>query len=593
MLSINSLQKKSFGILRISFVIVAVAISFFVVKSFKTRAQNNPDVETVTTTVTVGNSAPTFTVAPYEDPASTDTSPTGIGTTQDPIYVTFRATATDSNAESYYLLVCSTGSATATNGGKPTCAATEYCTSTLTASGTATSCQHKTDATDPWKNDWYAFVCDTNATAAACSSASQGTATDGSESPFYVNHTPTFDSISTTPITPAIDPGGSITWSATASDPDVPGPIDPEDSSAVKLLVCKTPAMSNGVCTGGSWCESPTKGVLSNPSCTYNAPGVAADGTFNAYVYIVDQHNVASASALQGSLSAFTINNIAPTVTNVKLNGGNHILPEEATTKSISVTARVVDTNGCSTTEIENVYAYAYRSGIGYSSCGTGATPNANNCYPDIACVQDANSCNTDPLSEHYGSATYTCNFNLQYYADPTDADTQYATESWLATVKAVDDDNASGSAEKTSGIDVRSLVAFSVEDAINYGSLGVGEANDPLDRTLLTTATGNVGLDQEHKGAANMCTNYPACEGGTPIPVGNQKYALSAVAYASATALTINSVEIELNIPKVTSSTPTTGTTYWGIYIPPGTLIGTYNGANTITAVKGEIANW
>ncbi|HQA99316.1 MAG TPA: hypothetical protein PLG10_03745, partial [Candidatus Dojkabacteria bacterium] len=67
MLNTHSLQKKSFGILRISFVIVAVAISFFLIKSFETRAQ---DTETVTTTVTVGNSAPSFTVAPYEDPAS-------------------------------------------------------------------------------------------------------------------------------------------------------------------------------------------------------------------------------------------------------------------------------------------------------------------------------------------------------------------------------------------------------------------------------------------------------------------------------------------------------------------------------------------
>jgi len=120
------------------------------------------------------------------------------------------------------------------------------------------------------------------------------------------------------------------------------------------------------------------------------------------------------------------------------------------------------------------------------------------------------------------------------------------------------------------------------------------------LDRTLVTTATGNVGLDQEHSGIANMCTDYnadtnPNCTnvGGTKIPVANQKYALSGLAYASATALSTTATEVELNIPKVTSSTPTTGTTYWGISIPAGTLPGTYNGANTITAVKGEIANW
>lgn len=581
MLNTHSLQKKSFGILRISFVIVAVAISFFLIKSFETRAQ---DTETVTTTVTVGNSAPSFTVQPYEDPASTTAAPTAIGAS-----VVFRATATDSNAESYYLLVCSTGSATATNGGAPTCAAgaTTYCTSSLTASGTATSCSYATQSTDPFTNPWYAFVCDANAAAASCSSSSQGTASDGSESPFYVNHTPLFTVISTTPSPATVNPGASVKWDATASDPDVPGPVGGSDPSAVRLLVCKTNAMSNGVCTGGAWCTSPATGVTSNPSCTYNVPSVAADGLFDAYVFIVDQYNVASASATQGTNSSFTINNIAPTVTNVTLNGGNDINLEEATTKAVSVTATVTDTNGCSTSEITNVYAYVYRSGITYTGCDTTGEADNNNCYPQVACTQDAGTCNAGT-----GAATYTCTINLQYYADPTDTGTVYPAQNWLATVKAIDDDSASANTEITTGVEVNSLVAFSVEDEINYGSLVVGEASDPL-KTLVTTATGNVGLDQEHSGAANMCTDYPTCSGGTPIPVANQKYALSATTYALATALSTSAVEVELNIAKVTSATTTTGTTYWGISIPSGTVAGTYNGANTITAVKGEIANW
>ena len=581
MLNTHSLQKKSFGILRISFVIVAVAISFFLIKSFETRAQ---DTETVTTTVTVGNSAPSFTVQPYEDPASTTAAPTAIGAS-----VVFRATATDSNAESYYLLVCSTGSATATNGGAPTCAAgaTTYCTSSLTASGTATSCSYATQSTNPFTNPWYAFVCDANAAAAACSSSSQGTASDGSESPFYVNHTPLFTVISTTPSPATVNPGASVKWDATASDPDVPGPISGTDPSAVRLLVCKTNAMSNGTCTGGAWCTSSATGVLDNPSCTYTVPGVSADGQFDAYVFIVDQYNVASTSATQGTNSSFTINNIAPTVTNVTLNGGNDINLEEATTKAVSVTATVTDTNGCSTSEITNVYAYVYRSGITYNTCSAAPTSNPNNCYKGIACTQDAGSCNAGT-----GAATYTCTVNLQYYADPTDLNTQFPAQNWLASIQAIDDDGEDPVAHITTGVEVNSLVAFSVQDEINYGSLDAGAASDPL-KTLVTTATGNVGLDQEHSGAANMCTDYPTCSGGTPIPVANQKYALSATTYALATALSTSAVEVELNIAKVTSATPTTGTTYWGISIPSGTVAGTYNGANTITAVKGEIANW
>ena len=574
MLKTNSLQRKSFGILRIFFVIIAVAISFFFIKSFKTKAQTNPDTETVQTTVTVGNSYPNFTVDPFEDPASSTTAPTAVGSN-----VVFKATATDSNSEPYYLLVCSTGAATATNGGAPTCSATTYCTSALTTSGTQASCTYTTQATDPFSNTWYAFVCDNNATAAACSPANQGAGDSGS--PFLVNHTPTFTAINTTPSPAQVDPGQSVTWTATASDPD---------GNTVKLLVCKTQSMTNGVCDGGEWCSTTNPGVASNPTCTYNVPGVAADGTFDAYVYVVDQYNTPSESATQGTNSSFTINNTAPVVSNVTLNGGNAILPEEATTKSIPVTATVTDTNGCSTTEVTNVYAYVYRSGVTYTGCDTAAETNNNYCYAEVACTQDNASCNAGT-----GAATYTCSITMQYYADPTDTGTQHDTENWLASVKAIDDDSASGNTEITTGVELNSLVAFSVQDSINYGSLGVGQANDPLDRTLITTATGNVGLDQEHSGSANMCTDYPSCNtpGGTPIAVTNQKYALTGVAYASGTTLTTTPTEIELNIPKVTTASATTGTTYWGISIPTGTVSGTYNGANTITAVKGERPEW
>ena len=140
----------------------------------------------------------------------------------------------------------------------------------------------------------------------------------------------------------------------------------------------------------------------------------------------------------------------------------------------------------------------------------------------------------------------------------------------------------------------MNSLVAFSVTNTLEYGSLNVLGKNDPLDKTLTTTATGNVGLDQSHHGAANMCTNFSTCTGGTPIPVGKQKYALAAsTAYSSATALTTSAVEVELNLAKPTSTTAVTKNTWWGIEIPSGTLPGEYTGENTITAIKGETANW
>lgn len=561
----NLLQRKSLVFVKISFVLILISISFFLIKGFKVNA------DSVTTSVTIGNNAPTFTTGPIEDPAITSTAPANIGN-----LVNFKATGTDGNGEDYYLIVCSTNSVTAVNGNVPVCnGGTTYCTSSITASGSQASCSYTTLLANPFENPWYAFVCDYHTTASACSDGNQGTGDSGS--PFFVNHLPSFSGITNT--SPA-NPGGSISWTATSSDPD---------GNTVKLLVCKTNSITNGACTDGEWCSSSLSS--SNPTCTYNVPSVYPDGSSDAFAFIVDQYNLPSTDATQGSNSYFTINNVDPVVSAVVLNSGSAIGLTEATTTASSVTATVTDSNSCFGTEITSVSAYVYRSSIQYTGCDDVGEANNNNCYPVISCSIVGGSC-TDITDS---TANYTCSLNFEYYADPTDINTQFDADNWLATVRAEDDDSGSDYTHSASGVELNSLVAFSTGASISYGSLGVGEANDPLDRTLVTTATGNVGLDQEHSGSSVMCTdfeNYPTCLGET-IPVGQQRYYLSSVAYASGTPLSITPTEVELNIAKVTSPTPTTGTVWWGISIPAGTLSGTYNGANTITAIKGEIANW
>jgi hypothetical protein len=477
-------------------------VLIFSIKIFEVHA------DTVTTSVTVGNSAPSFTAGPAENPASSTTSPTNVG-----LDVTFQATANDSNSENYYLLICSSNSATATNGGAPTCGDTTWCTSTSTSSDSQATCSYTTQTGDSTSNTWYAFVCDGNSSSAQCSTGQQGTGDSGS--PFEVNHAPGFSSPSNN--SPQ-NPGGTITWTTTSSD---------SDSDTVKLLVCKTAGISGDACDGGAgdtWCSSSL--VASNPTCDYNIPSVAPDVTNDAYVYVVDQHNFGSTDGAQGSNVSFTINNVAPVVSAVTINGGSAIDLTESSTTSVDLTATVTDNNSCFGGELATIYGYAYRSGIGYTGCDTAGEADNNYCYPEITCTVDGGTCtdNTD------GSADYTCTVNLQYYADPTDTNTEYPTEYWMSTIKAIDDDAANGNTEVASGVKLNSLTAFDVTGAINFGGLGAGESNDPLDKTVTTTPTGNVGLDQEHSGSANMCTDYPTCSAGTPIAVSYQKYALASL---------------------------------------------------------------
>lgn len=526
--------------------------------------------ETVTTQVTVGNSAPTFTAGPAENPASDNTTPTNEGSN-----VTFQATATDSNSEDYYLAICKTNSVTATNGGAPTCGGGNWCITSATTSGNQASCNYTTLDGDAESNVWYAFVCDGNASAANCSSSSQGTGSSGS--PFAVNHDPTFSAVSDNGgagVDSGADPGGTMTFTATASDGDTAGTAD-----TVTLVVCAdTSGATIGGCSGTQLCISSAS--ASNPTCNYSVPSVIPDATPSYYAYVFDSHSFASASNYR--TGTYIINNVAPTVSSVTLNGGSDITTlVKATTADIPITAVVSDNNSCN--DLSTVEASLYRSAITYAGCDTNGEDNNNNCYAQVSCSVSGGSCtgNSD------ATANYSCTVSVQYHADPTIASTQYDAQNWLATVNAIDDDAASDNDEVAAGVEMYTLNAQDVTAAINYGSLDVGQSNDPLDQTTVVTNRGNIGLDQEVSG-----TDLTDVDS---IDVSYQKYALAtSTAYASGTALSTSPTETELNCAKTTvTASPATATIWWGIEIPAGIAPGTYSGSNTLSGIIGEIVNW
>ncbi len=545
--------------------------SLFVIGVLALHFTSKSNADTVSTSVTVGNTPPSFSGDAAENPASDDTTPTDVGAD-----VTFEATANDPNLEDYYLIICKTNAVTPTNGGAPTCDGGQWCISSATSSGSQASCSYTVQATDTNESyDWYAFVCDSNSSSAQCSSANQGSGNSGS--PFSVNHPPVFNTISNDG---PKNPGEAVTWSTNSSttDPDTAGTAD-----TVKLIVCKTPGITADDCDGGAtdrWCVSGF--VADSPSCSYTPPIPTADDTYDAYVYLVDQHYLASTSTTQGTNSSYDVNNVNPVVSNVVIDNGNDINLNESSTYSVTITADVTDNNGCSTTEIPTVVTSLYRSAVGSANCDSAGEEDYDSCYPVKSCTQ--NSCTG-------AGATYTCTVDMQYHADPTDTDTPYTAENWLSTVLATDDDSAQGSTESASGVEVNSLTAMDVTSAIDYGLQTVGTNTGNLDQTTVVTATGNVGLDEQLSG-----TDMTDGSGHT-IVVTQQHYDLSQVAYSSATPLTTTDTEVELNVAKTkstgTTTNPETGDTWWGIEIPTGTVSGSYTGQNTVTAVKGEYADW
>jgi len=500
--------------------------------------------DTATTAVVVGNSAPTFGTDAYETTAVTTVAPINAGSD-----VSFTAISDDPNADSYYLVVCSSDAISTTTAGNPaTCDVVTWGTSTLTSDLATSTATYTTTGSEGCGEicAWYAYVCDNHSTNQKCTAASQGTGDSGSA--FYVNHVPAFTAITPT----SAVPGGTVTFTATASDPDTSGTAD-----TVKLVVCKTAGVTGTSCTGDEYCSSSL--TASNPTCDGTVP-IPAEGSQNYYPYVFDSHDMAAAGSIHGVVDTYTATNAAPVVSSVSLNSGNAItLTTESSTTDISITATITDNNGCADIDsgANDSYVDLYRSGIGRSSCDANAEDDNNNCYAEVDC--------SAPTGCEGGSdldVAITCTVPVQYHADPTDASTVYAAENWTATVVGKDE-ALDHEANAAAAVELNSFSALDVTSAIDYTSLNVGELADAtvLPQSVTVTATGNTGIDVE---------------------------------YQNGTALTTSVAELELNCAKTTiTGSAATSTVYWGLQIPDKTITGSYSGTITFGAVKGESANW
>lgn len=519
--------------------------------------------DTTTTQVTVSNSAPSFSIAPYESPASTATAPTSVGNT-----VTFYATATDSNGDAYRLVLCKTNAITANGVSDPICGGGSYCLSSSTTSGNQASCAYTALSGDPESNAWYAFVCDV-VSGSACSSAAQGTGDAGS--PFSVNHEPAFTAISEN----SALPGADVTFSATASDADVENIAD-----QVRLVVCSTAGATADGCTvpANQLCISSY--TATNPSCSYTLPSVRQDGNVTYYPYVFDSHNLGAANNPLAS-QQYTVLNSAPVVSDVVINGGNPISLTAGTTTNFTVTGTVTDINSCQ--DIANVRTSTYRSGVGYSACDEVSEQNYNYCYALVSCSVVGGTCS----SASDGVSDYSCTVSMQFNADATTSGTLFPTENWLATLRAADS-SLVGTAETVTGVEVNTLLALSLDALVAYGNVGAGTDTGATNATTTVSAVGNVGLDIEVSGTS--MTN-----GTDTIPVANQKYSTASFTYSLAgTALSTTPTFVPLHVTKTTSySTPASKLMYWGIAIPAGISMGTYTGTNTLTAILSDTVNW
>jgi hypothetical protein len=597
-------------------------VVFAVIFLLNIGAQELQQVEAqgmATTTITVLNTPPQWTIDAEEEAESSTSTPTNSGGE-----VSWVATAADSNSAPYFLLICDTANTPSPNAAidtanlgtaPPTCSATstvQWAVSLAASSSDQARAATTTLESFSESNNWYAWVCDDDPVSPRCNAvAKQGNATTAS--PFNVNHRPTFTTYSDD--SPTV-PGAVVTFAASSTDADVTGAAD-----TIQLHVCSTASFSATSSTCNATTLATSTFDATDQVGTYTILIPTRDTNYGAFGYIVDNHGHLATGGQQGADSVLTVGNAAPFVLggDVTLNNGLDMTLTIAAseTPGFDLQFAASDNNSClnasAGSEITGYELSVYRTTVGTSTCYTSGDYDANNCYTstvatstwNLACTASSTSCTGATDLDQI----YDCTFPLWYIADPTDGgatNTVHFATDWSAAVAPVDDNNATGTlASGSIGVEVQSFLALTLDTlAIPFGSLEPGALTDPLVASTTIRAMGNVGMDELLSGEA-MCGTYSgaatcANSATSTIPENNQVYATSSVTYGSATSsgyILSSSTpgELEINVEKSTSTaTQAFGVTYWGIFVPSSiTLAGAYTGENTFIGKTSEPGEW
>jgi hypothetical protein len=255
------------------------------------------------------------------------------------------------------------------------------------------------------------------------------------------------------------------------------------------------------------------------------------------------------------------------------LNNGLDIALVSGTSTPVSVSALVTDFNGFS--DLAHATATIYRSGVG-PSC----TPNENNCF---VLSTNTNTCLFNSCTGN--SCTLTCTAVIPFHADPTD-DGALDGEEWLAYME-VEDTSGGYDFVSAPGVELLTLRAITIDDAINFGSLEVDEDTGAFNPVTTVVNLGNVAINVDIQATDLVDTSAQSI-----IPADLLKVATSTFTYNTClvcqTLSSSTPITLGLELDKPTTLTPPIETdVYWGIAVPFGISPRPHTGVNIFTPVS------
>ncbi|MBX9794190.1 MAG: DUF2341 domain-containing protein [Burkholderiaceae bacterium] len=261
----------------------------------------------------------------------------------------------------------------------------------------------------------------------------------------------------------------------------------------------------------------------------------------------------------------------------VSLNGGNDISLTPGTTTTIYATGTVTDLNGTGDLMGSSTI---YRSGA-TPSC----TANTNNCYKGD--TTSSTSCSFINCSGN--TCTLSCRADIYFNAEATDFTVPanpLEGENWFAYLE-VRDTTGGYDLGNSIGVELNTLRAATVNNAINYGSLALGDNTGGFNPTTTVSNVGNVAFNIELLGT-------DLSDGGSSrIPADEQRYATSTFTYNTCVGCGIISSTtptiLALGLAKPTVPTPPVqAPIYWGIEVPAvGINSAPHSGINVFTPVS------
>ena len=265
-----------------------------------------------------------------------------------------------------------------------------------------------------------------------------------------------------------------------------------------------------------------------------------------------------------------TVGNAIPTLSGLSLNGGATFAPNPAGVIAITVSGQITDDNGCS--DITTITGAIFVTIDVNLNCSA----NDDNCY-----IIATGTCITSSCTA--GVADVSCPANIQFWAEPTDDD----SDEWVGAIlftdgssATVEDTSVSESVEYTG-----SLCISVVPASLAYGSLAPGANTGATNQSTLVANVCNTAMDFSLSGTdMTEPSTYT-------IVVTEQQYGTVTFTYdgAGQTVLDVGAVNIFIDAAKPSASpTNSSDEIFWGIGIPSGAPNNTeYGGVNTFTAIN------